>query len=396
MRNLIISLVLFIASLLSLVSCQQSGKNTTKAVIRGNYFPFEEKVFLNEVTSANVETLDSADISNGEEFYFEVEVSEPTVFRLAHKTLYPIMVIAETGDTVSITQADEEAWPYEVKGGPECMLLVNYLERLNRDHHKVDSLSLIFQNSQSHPDFVNIRERLNEAFTEIYEGHKEYARKFVTEHPASIASIIVLNGFFREFALFHQHDDFKFYEIVNDALVKKMPDSKYTKDFTAQVENIRASRDYELEAKMRLSPGRLVPDFSLPTTDGSKIGPKDLEGNNLLIYFWASTDAPSRQANKIVKKAYETFSRYGFQVLAISFDKDPGFWEAAIELDSLPGIHATDLKGAGSPVQKLFNLKMRLPAYFLIDTKGRIFDHDRDFGKLQQKIIELYNQKQDY
>lgn len=249
---------------------------------------------------------------------------------------------------------------------------------------------------QSHPDFVMIRERLNLEFTRIYEGHKAYSRDFITRHPGSIAAIIVINSFFKEFALFDQHEDFKFYEIVHTALNEKRPESRYTADFNTQFENIKAAREYELESKMRLSPGRLVPEFSLPSTGGREVGPQDFKGDNLLIYFWASTDAASRQANIIVKKAYNAINNYGFKVLAISFDKDPKYWEAAIELDSLPGIHATDLKGAGSPVQKLFNLKMRLPYYYLIDTKGRIFDHDSDFNLLGEKIIELYRQKQDY
>ena len=98
----------------------------------------------------------------------------------------------------------------------------------------------------------------------------------------------------------------------------------------------------------------------------------------------------------MIKKAYETYSMWGFNVLAISFDKEPSVWENARRLDELPGVHASDLKGAGSPVQKLFNLKMRLPTYFLIDPKGRIFDHDQDFDKLPESIIEIYKQSPDY
>jgi peroxiredoxin len=388
--------VLTIFSIILLSSCQNLIKDD-HAVISGKYHAFEEYVFLNMVTSNNVDILDSADLSEGAPFHFDVIAPEPSVYRLAHKELYPIMIIAENGDSIMIEQIDDEAWPFRVKGGgEECELLLDYLKRLNIDSYKVDSLSAIFQSSQNHPEFVNIRESLNRQFTGIYESHKEFARQFITRHPGSIAAIIVINSFFKEFALFDQHEDFKFYEIVHTALNEKRPESRYTKDFNAQFENIKAAREYELEAKMRLSRGRLVPEFNLPTTDGSTVGPQDFRGDNLMIYFWASTDAESRQMNKMVKKAYVAIKDYGFKVLAISFDKDPNYWEAAIELDSLPGIHATDLKGAGSPVQKLFNLKMRLPYYYLIDSKGRIFYHSNNFDLLGQKIIELYRQKQDY
>ena len=144
---------------------------------------------------------------------------------------------------------------------------------------------------------------------------------------------------------------------------------------------------------MRLSPGRLIPEFKLPGKDGKQYGPADYEGKPLLIYFWAAADAKSRQINPLIKKVYESTRPYGLELMCIAFDKDPSVWEAAIKLDELPGRHVTDLKGAGSPVQKLFNLKMQLPAYFLVDNKGRIVDHDTDFSRLSGDITDMFTQK---
>lgn len=389
------SILAFLASLFILVACQNGSQGTSKVFIQGEYFPFEEKVYISRVTSNNVEILDSVDITQGRPFEISIDAPEKSVFRLAHKELYPLMVIAENGDSVFVTQTADAAWPYKLRGGSDCMLLANYLERLNRDHAKIDSLSEVFHRSQEQADFVSVRDRLNDEFIRIHESHKEYARSIITSSPSSIVSIIIINGFFKEFALFDQHEDFEYYEIVDNALMSRIPENKYAIDFHSQVENIRAAKEYELEQKMRLSRGRLVPEFSLPGTSGTTVGPQDMIGHNLLIYFWASTDAPSRQANKIVKRVYEAYSKIGFKLLAISFDKNPSYWEAAIELDSLPGVHANDLKGAGSPLHKLFNIKMQLPNYFLIDTQGRIFDHSRDFGKLPEKIVELYSMEPD-
>lgn len=397
MKNtLFLFLVMVMISVVVFNSCDQKKSTGNKAVIEGTYFPYDEYIFLNRVTANNVEMLDSAELSQGEKFSFGINTNEFAIYRLAHKGLYPLMVVVRGGDTVEIQQTDDKAWPYKVKGSDECMLLVNYLEQLNRDHYKVDSLSAIFHQSQDHPDFLAIRDYLNKEFIKLHEGHKEYARQFVSTHPSSLASIIVINGFFKDFALFNSREEFNYYELVDEALMERMPDNKHVMDFHEQVANIRASNEYELEAKMRLSPGRLIPDFELPTKSGEMTGPQDYRDRILLVYFWAGADAKSRQTNPLIKSAYDAYSKYGFEVLAISFDKDPDVWESAIKLDELPGVHLTDLKGIRSPVQKLFNLKMQLPAYFLVDGRGRIFDHDRDFSKLQGRIIELYNQKPDY
>ena len=395
LKNTIYILLLILASTL-LSRCDSRSPAAEKALIIADYEPFEEMVFLSRVTAARVDIIDSAAIGDGSRISFRVNAPDYHIYRLAHKELYPLMVIVENGDTVRIRQTDDPAWPYQVEGTDECMRLVEYLERLNRDHYMVDSLATVFHASQGHPEFLAIRDHLNAEFIRLHEAHRAYAREFISRHPSSLASIIVINSFFKEFALFNQEDDFSDYEMLDRSLMARLPENQYVLDFHRQVENIRAANEYELEARMRLSPGRLVPDFRLPTGDGREVGPKDYEGKSLLIYFWAAVDAPSRQANPTMRKAQEAFGRYGLEVLSISFDKDLTVWQAAVDLDSIPGTHVTDLKGAGSPVQKLFNLKMRLPAYLLIDTKGRIVKLSRDFDKLKEVLADYYSSRPEY
>ena len=164
--------IILFAVTLTIVSCQPEEKKQEDAVIMGHYLPYDEHVFLNRVLSNKVDIIDSADLSNGEPFVFNVNTEDYLIHRLAHKELFPIMVIIRNGDTVEITQVDDKAWPYLVKGPPECMLLVEYLERLNHDHYKVDSLAAIFHYSQDHPDFIAIRDHLNNEFKRMLDEHK--------------------------------------------------------------------------------------------------------------------------------------------------------------------------------------------------------------------------------
>lgn len=389
--------LLLLALIIAVLGCETDKPSSNKAVISGDLPGYQGWLFLSKVTSNNIKMLDSADLSNGEGFLFNVNAPDYSIFRLAAKDWYPLMVVAKAGDSIKISEAsDDKAWPYRVSGSDECMLLVNYLERINRDHYKVDSMSAIFQSSQSQPDFLIIRDQLDDAFIELHESHKAYARKFVTDNPSALASIVVINGFFKEFALFNQQEDFDYYQLVDKALMDRFPENQYAIDFNSQVENIRVANEYELESKMRLSPGRLLPEFELPQADGEIVNTSMLKGKNMILYFWAAADEKSRQTNEVVKMAYEAYHRYGLEVLAVSLDKDKNLWQTAIRQDELPGIHVSDLQGIRSPVQKLFNLKMQLPMYFLIDSKGRIYDHDRDFGKLQASVIELYNEDPDF
>ena len=387
-------MIIFILVLFS--SCGQEKAAKEKTIIIGNYFSTDSKLYLNKVYAKKIKTIDSVDLASDSSFIMSLNSQDYALFRLESRDYYPLIIVAKNGDTVKIEQSNDKAWPYRVHGNDECMLVVDFLEKLNREEYKVDSLSAIFHNSQSLPDFPVIRERLNEQFINIHEDFTKYARATVTDNPSSFAAIVIINGFFREFALFDPQEDFNYYEIVDEALMERMPENKYAKDFHEQVKNIKISIDFEEDANRRLSPGKLVPEFELLDINGVKTGPANFKGNNLLIYFWAATDAKSRQTNPVIRKTYENYHQYGLELLAISFDRDPRIWEAAIALDSLPGLHIDDAEGARSAVMKLFNLKMQLPAYFLIDAEGRIVHHDRDFTDLPQKVVDLINNPPNY
>lgn len=295
-----------------------------------------------------------------------------------------------------VEQTDDPAWPYRVTADEECMLLASYLEKLNRDQYKVDSLSKIFHASKSHPDFVTIRDELNAEYIRLREAHKAWVIDFILEKPSSFASLVMVNSFFMDELLFNTATEFKYYEIVANAVMERMPENKYARDLDNQVNRIREGNEYEAAAKERLSPGKKVPEFELRTIEGWQASPQQFLGRELLIYFWAAGDARSRQANGMIKEIYKAYNPLGMEVLAISFDQSAELWEAAIELDSLPGVHIGDASGAASSLHKLFNLKMRLPAYFLIDKEGLIYDSGRDFNKLPQSVFDLFDKPVEY
>lgn len=372
-----------------LLACSRAPDSESPAIIKGAYHASNSTLYLDEVHASYVKHLDSADLSSGGAFEFKVSSPDYALFKLVHEELYPLIVVARNGDTITINQTDDPAWPFRVRGNDETMLLAEYFEKLNRDEHKVDSLSLIFLNSQSQPDFLTIREELNQAFIDIHEAHKQWAREFVARNPGSFAALVMINSFFREFLLFDQKDDFKYYEMVADAVIKAMPTNQYAIDLNKHVEKIRKQNKLDSAAMVRLAPGKKAPGFNILTEDGRQINPEDFKGSNVLIYFWASHSAPSRQANPFIKEIFEQYHTRNLELITISFDRSKEMWNSAVSLDELPGIHCIDTRGPGSPIQTLFNIKMHLPLYYLIDRHGKIYSSGRDFRKLATEVDEI-------
>jgi len=379
---------LLILSILQL-ACSRVTDNESVAIIKGAYHQSNSSLYLDEVHASFVKRLDSVELSSGEAFEFKVNSPDYALFKIVHDNLYPLIVVAKNGDTIMIKETDDPAWPFRVNGNKESMLLAEYFEKLNRDEHKVDSLSLIFHNSQSHPDFLAIREELNRAFIDIHQAHRQWARDFVARNPGSFAALVMINSFFKEFLLFDQKDDFEYYEMVADAVMKTMPANQYAIDLNTHVEKIRKQNKLDSAAMVRLAPGKKAPGFNVFTEDNRRINPEDLKGKNVLLYFWASHSAPSRQANPFINEIYKQYHAHGLELITISFDRSKEMWTSAISLDELPGIHCIDTRGPGSPIQTLFNIKMHLPLYFLIDKAGVIYSSGRDFRKLSEELGEM-------
>lgn len=382
-------IILLLLLLIFVSSCDQNQGNEDQAVIEIKYFPSASVLYLDEVHASSIKRLDSAELSTGGEITFTVNSPEYSLFKLVHDDVYPVIVVAKDGDRVYVEQTDDQAWPFIVKGNEECMLLAAYFEKLNRDEHRVDSLSYIFHNSQSHPDFLIIRESLNQAFIEIHQDHKAWAIEFISKNPGSFAALVMINSFFKEFLLFDQKEDFRYYKMVADAVMESMPENQYAIDLDQHVRKIKRQNKKDDEAMKRLAPGKAIPDFKVYTEDKTAINPTNFKGKNVMIYFWSAQNAPSRQANPYVKQAFEQYRNKGLELITISFDRSKDVWQAALKLDELPGMHCIETEGMGSPVQSLFNIKMHLPLYYLVDREGKIFSSSRDFRKLGEELQEL-------
>jgi thiol-disulfide isomerase/thioredoxin len=121
--------------------------------------------------------------------------------------------------------------------------------------------------------------------------------------------------------------------------------------------------------------GKIAPDFTQTAPDGTPLAFSTVYKQNKLtmIDFWASWCGPCRRFNPTLVKLYNQYHAKGFEIVAVSCDKEKDEWLKAIAADKLTWFHVSDLKGWNNAVAKQFNI-LSIPQNVFVNTEGVIVD----------------------
>lgn len=347
-------------------------------------------IVLNELEPGAMNRLDSVltdDIGN---FSLSFKVSETSIYALQLLNGEMIVFIAGPGEIIElISEFPQTISNYSIIGSNESNLLREYLQYTYHNEQKFDSLRQIFENSKYDPGFLAIRKMLEAEYLQIYQDQQEYAKRFINNNPGTLTSLVILNRRFVQTKLFDDENDYSLLELVDSAFIMNYPENKHSKAYHEKFLNIKKRLANKNLREQNISIGMPVPSFKIPDLNGKKVSVDDFRGSPIIIYFWASWEAPCRKTNKKLNTLLEEKDNENIIVFAISFDQDPDSWKAAIEIDELNWLHVGDLKGFSSPVIHLFNLRDRLPYFILLDKNGVIRYKGKDISELRVEVKEL-------
>ena len=321
------------------------------------------------IPSGDAGRIDTVPVKNGKFVYSSV-LQEPTVFMLNFgPEIQPGIAIFENGKA-SLQFDGSQLHSLEVHAGKDQEEYNRFLRLCRPLFKQIDSLGNLAQQQEEDHAYMEI---LQGKYAELDASLKKVQSNFLTASKSSIAKAFIARNYFEEM----QDKPIQEIRSLYNSLEMATQKSYYGKKLQAMITLAEST-----------SIGAMASDFNLQTPQGNSISLSSLKGKVVLLDFWASWCAPCRAANPDLVNAYKTFHAKGFEILAVSLDKEKQAWEEAIRKDGLTWMHVSDLKGWTSTVAELYGIQS-IPSNFLLDANGKIVAKQLDGMQLEKKLLEV-------
>ncbi len=147
----------------------------------------------------------------------------------------------------------------------------------------------------------------------------------------------------------------------------------------------------KIKSLKRLRVGQIAPEIISQNPDGEAIAMSSLKGKNvLMVYFWASWCASCEAENPNIVRIYNKYKERGFDIYALSLDRDKAEWLKAINKHKFTWTNVSDLQEWESEAVTTYNVN-RTPTIYLLNSEGRIMAKDLRGKELEMKLNELLN-----
>ncbi len=351
-----------------------------------------EYIFLDELKSDELITVDSVVISEDGTFNLKIETKEPAFYLLKISESNFLTMLLGPGERLKLeAHHDSLNYPVSISGSKGSELMAGYNNKLRETINKLTGLNAIYMQNQESADLPKVIESLDSLAQSYLAEINAYTKKYIDQNINSLVSLVAL---YQQVApnvyVLNPTNDLSYYIRVDSSLSLSYPDYEPVKSLHEQVKEFVAQSRPGDTAVQASGTGAEAPEIALPTPEGDTIALSSTRGSIVLLDFWAAWCAPCRQENPNLVKAYNLYHKKGFQIYQVSLDKTKENWVQGIQDDHLEKwIHVSDIKYWNSIVVPLYKIES-IPANFLLDRDGRIIASNLRGEMLQTKLAELF------
>jgi thiol-disulfide isomerase/thioredoxin len=352
-----------------------------------------EYIFLDELKSNELKTVDSIEVSDKGTFNFKKEIKFPSFYLLKINDNNFLTLLVEPGEKLVLNaKYDSLNYPVSVSGSKGTELMTEYNVKLRRTINKLSGLNNIYTQNAGSPQLPAIIEQLDSMAQTYLTEINTYTKNYINNNISSLVSLVALyQQVGPNVYVLNPTKDINYFIRVDSSMFSQYPEYEPVVTLHQQVKEFVAGINGGTAIAPVAGEGSVAPEISLPTPEGDTIKLSSTRGSVVLLDFWASWCAPCRQENPNLVKAYNLYHKKGFQIYQVSLDKTKDAWMKGIKDGQLDKwIHVSDIQYWNSVVIPLYKIES-IPSNRLLDKDGRIIASDLRGEQLQTKLAELFN-----
>ena len=371
--TLSIIIVLGIAILQSCAQGQSSEADSDgHAKIEGkiNHPADDGYVVLEEIGQSDVSVVDTMEVLVDSTFRYSLQNIAPGFYRINfYGKQYVNLVLNDESVQVTV-DGDRPDGLAQVEGSTDTDYFNAVNEIMQNMQTQINSMNADYMKARADND--------TEAMTEIEERYKQIEQENSNKIKSKINEMGTSLAVFYAVNYLDAEKEFAFLKELADKFQQERPDSRYTQQFVEQI-----------NALSKLAIGMPAPDIALPNPEGDTVRLSSLQGNYVMVDFWAAWCKPCRMENPNVVRLYDKYKDKGFEIYGVSLDRAKDDWVDAIAQDNLTWKHVSDLQYFNSEAASLYNINA-IPATVLLDKEGKIIAKNLRGEALEEKLAEIF------
>lgn len=373
--------------LFAFVTCSSSGKEEADAqqdqwevTINGKVLnPQTGTIEIAEITEGGTTNgwKDTITLQGGNSFSKKVSLDEPGYYRINFYDRQVINLILYKSDLNVTVDGSDMQGVSEIEGSPDIDFIMKATSMLQEFQQSPEAADLMrrFEEAKQSGDREKVM-AVQQEYMDLAAKKQEDVAELIRQQPASLGVINLLQS-----QALDKDEFYDTYRQVADKLKKEWPEYAHAKAFIAMVDGMQAT-----------AIGQRAPEIALPNPEGEVVKLSSLQGNYVLVDFWAKWCGPCRAENPNIVRVYNKYKDKGFTVFGVSLDRNRADWLKAIEDDNLTWTHVSDLKYWQSEAAQTYNITA-IPFSILLDPNGVIIDKNLRGAALEKKIAEIYAEK---
>lgn len=369
----------FLALLCATLFCCSCSNNDVR--VGGKFFGLTAKsVYLEQMTASGQTIIDSVELAKDGSYRFVIKNAPktPSIYNIIYNNeRIPLLLTA--GESVTVGSMGSVLANYTVSGSEESELLREFNREYITGMQELNAKVAAYAEAGE-----SLKTEIAQLYTAKLREIKRNQISFIIKNKSSIAAVYALyQRLPDEKYLVNSESDLIYFRTVADAVSKRYPTSPFVVTLRNDVARMEAQTSL-----LNTIEERDYPDIVADDMYGKQVKLSELEGNVILVDFWAAELGNSNALNADLKNIYERYEADGFRVYQVSFDTSKATWIKAVQEQKLPWVSVCDFRGQASPIMGVYNVRS-LPSNYLIDRNGRIVAKNVYSDALEEQLKKI-------